>query len=167
MLTGLMVLNFFSRPRITRNIAFVVEPRTVAVQDFVSALRYECYIGPERIHAALRGFGLTREKRKRGMFNVIHQESVIRVDCMIRKNPDYARCELERRKKVRIAGFGTEVVSKEDLMLAKLWSGRDARSELQLNDVRSLLATPYDEEYMIHRAKKLGLNSSLEECRRG
>ncbi len=67
------------------------------------------------------------------MFNVIHQESVIKVDCIIRKDTVYRRVEFNRRSRVEIADFRTFLVSKEDLILSKLAWAKDSRSELQIS----------------------------------
>ena len=99
------------------------------------------------------------------MFNVIHQESVIKVDCIIRKDTEYRRVEFNRRSRVDIADFRTFLVSKEDLILSKLVWAKDSRSELQLGDVKNLLATGYDKEYVAHWAIALGIEHLLAELR--
>lgn len=55
-------------------------------------------------------------------------------------------------------------MSKEDLIISKLDWARDSRSELQLRDVRNLLATGYDIRYVEEWAQKLGLGDLWEEC---
>jgi hypothetical protein len=54
-------------------------------------------------------------------FNVIHHESLIKVDFMIRKREDYRLHEFERRQRIEIAGRPLWIVSKEDLIL---WARR-------------------------------------------
>ena len=62
--------------------------------------------------------------------------------------------------------FSTWIVSKEDLIISKLDWARESHSELQLRDVRNLLSTGYDEEYVAHWTGELGLTDLWEECRR-
>ena len=63
-----------------------------------------------------------------------------------------------------ILDFRTYLVSKEDLIISKLWWAKDSRSELQLTDVKNLLSTGYDAEYVERWTRELGLNSLLREC---
>ncbi len=74
----------------------------------------------------------------------IHNESVIKVDCIVRKSSPYRRKEFERRQRVAVADFETWIVSKEDLILSKLVWARDSESERQLQDVRNLIASGCD-----------------------
>ena len=99
------------------------------------------------------------------MFNVIHHDSVIKVDCIVRKHSKYRRVEFERRLPVSIASFRTLIVSKEDLILSKLVWAKDSRSELQLGDVKNLLSTSYDSDYVQGWAQSLGVAPLLEEVR--
>jgi len=99
------------------------------------------------------------------IFNVIHQESVIKVDCIVRKASEYRRAEFERRQTVKILDFTTWIVTKEDLIISKLWWAKDSHSELQLRDVRNLLATGFDAAYLGRWTRTLGLTTLLEECR--
>jgi hypothetical protein len=97
-------------------------------------------------------------------FHVIHRESVIKVDCIVRKNGRYRRLEFERRRKISVLDFTTYIVSKEDLIISKLWWARDSHSEVQLADVKNLLATGFDAGYLEHWTRELGVNSLLQEC---
>lgn len=56
------------------------------------------------------------------------------------------------------------MVSKEDLILSKLDWARDSLSERQLDDVKNLLATGYDEEYLLAWAAKLHLTAILTQA---
>jgi hypothetical protein len=98
------------------------------------------------------------------IFNLIHHESVIKVDCIIRKKIEYRRVEFEQRKMISILDFTTFIVSKEDLIISKLFWAKDSHSELQLGDVRNLLATGYDAAYLQRWTRELQLDTLLEEC---
>ena len=58
----------------------------------------------------------------------------------MRKEEAYRREEFERRRQVRIDGTDVSLVAPEDLVLSKLHWAKDSRSEIQLNDVRNLIA---------------------------
>lgn len=54
-------------------------------------------------------------------------------------------------------------MSREDLVLSKLVWAKDSRSEMQLRDVRNLLSADCDTEYLVSRAKILGVEKLLGE----
>lgn len=98
------------------------------------------------------------------LFNLIHNEAVIKVDCIIRKKSEYRRHEFERRREVEIEGVKIWIVSKEDLIISKLYWARDFHSEFQLRDVKNLLTSGYDGEYLEHWTRHLNLHDLLNEC---
>jgi hypothetical protein len=98
------------------------------------------------------------------IFNIIHHESVIKVDCIVRKQTDYRQKEFERRRMISILDFTTFIVSREDLVISKLFWAKDSHSEVQLRDVRNLLAANYDAAYLQHWTNELGLDYLLKEC---
>jgi len=55
-------------------------------------------------------------------------------------------------------------VSKEGLIISKLFWAKDSHSELQLGDVRNLLAAGYDATYLRRWTRELQLDTLLEEC---
>ncbi len=157
MLTGSMAMNYYAQPRMTRDIDIVVALEPREKDTVVEAFHPDYYVSSKAVEDAIA---------RRGMFNLIHQESVIKVDFIVSKSGAYRREEFERRIKVEIEDFSTWIVSKEDLIISKLDWARDSRSEVQLGDVRNLLATGYDEQYVARWTAELGLSGLLEECRR-
>ncbi len=60
-----------------------------------------------------------------GLFNMMHLESGIKVDLIIRRSDEFRRVEVERRTAVNLANIQTRIVSREDLKLSKLvWARR-------------------------------------------
>ncbi len=55
-------------------------------------------------------------------------------------------------------------MSKEDLIISKLYWARESHSELQLRDVKNLLASGYDVEYLERWTRRLQLSTLLQEC---
>jgi hypothetical protein len=86
------------------------------------------------------------------------------VDCIIRKSSQYRRLEFDRRQTISIRDFTTFIVSKEDLIISKLLWAKNLHSEVQLNDVRNLLATGYDAAYLRRWTRELRLDNLLDEC---
>jgi hypothetical protein len=98
------------------------------------------------------------------IFNLIHQKSIIKVDCIIRKRTEYRLVEFERRQKISVRDFNTFIASKEDLIISKLSWAKDSHSKIQLDDVRNLLATGCDTAYLQHWTRELGLDNLLQGC---
>ncbi len=94
----------------------------------------------------------------------MHYESVVKVDLIVRKESEYRQLEFNRRRPIEVGELVTWIVSKEDLILSKLLWAQDSRSELQPNDVRNLLATKPDLDYLREWSPQLGLDLMLEEC---
>lgn len=98
------------------------------------------------------------------LFNIIHSESIFKVDCIIRKNTEYRRLEFERRQRVEVDGIEIWIVSKEDLIISKLLWAQDSHSDFQLRDVRNLLTTGYDVDHVKRWTRKFDLDDLLREC---
>lgn len=99
--------------------------------------------------------------RENFMFNAIHQESIIKIDFVCRKNDPFRRLEFDRRKKVTVGDFETWIVSREDLILSKLYWAKDSQSQIQLQDVANLLSDTCDFEYLRLWAAELGVANTL------
>ena len=66
--------------------------------------------------------------------------------------------------KFAIEDFSTWIASKEDLIISKLWWAKDSRSEQQFRDVKNLVATGCDQDYIARWTKELGVLSLWQEC---
>ena len=139
MLTGSIAMNYYAEPRMTRDIDIVVSLASASAKTIVRDFSTDYYVPEEALVNAIETLG---------MFNLIHLETVIKVDFIVRKDGEYRRHEFDRRQRVQMLGFSTCIVSKEDLILSKLDWARDSRSEFQLRDVRNLLRTGYDRAYV-------------------
>ena len=155
MLTGSMAMNYYAQPRMTRDIDIVIAITHRDVERVGALFRPDYYVSEKNIRESLD---------QESIFNLIHQESVIKVDCIIRKKSEYRRLEFERRQKIPILDFATFIVSKEDLIISKLLWAKNSDSDVQLRDVKNLLTTGYDTAYLRHWTHELGLDKLLEEC---
>jgi len=153
MLTGSMALNLYAMPRMTRDIdlvAAVVLGDTSRMEAIFPGTEF--YVSPEAVREAVLG---------QTSFNLIHLATMTKVDIMVRKRNEYRLMEFSRRQSFAVRGQALSVVSKEDLILSKLDWARDSLSERQLDDVRNLLATGCDMEYLESWANRLDLNTIL------
>jgi len=155
MLTGSLAMNYYSQPRMTRDVDIVIEAQGKDVHRIVAIFEPEYYIEQNAVAQAI-----IHERS----FNIIHNEAFVKVDCIIRKASEYRQLEFERRREVEIQGSKVWLVSKEDLIISKLYWARDSHSELQLRDVKNLLASGFDVDYLDQWTKKLDLNALLREC---
>lgn len=155
MLTGSLAMNYYAQPRMTRDIDVVVALKPPDINLFTKLFAPDYYVVQEAVARAVV---------HESVFNLIHQEAVIKVDCIVRKSSNYRRLEFERREAISLQDFTIWIVSKEDLIISKLDWARDSRSELQLRDVRNLLATGYDARYVEEWTQKSGLADLWQEC---
>lgn len=158
MLTGSFAANYYAVPRMTRDIDLVVALQAGDAGRFCALFEREFYLDRDAVHTAVAG---------RGAFNLIHQAHVIKVDCIVRKDSEYRRTELARRRRGSIEGQALCIVAPEDLIISKLDWMRETRSEVQLADVRNLLASvpDLDRAYLAHWTERLGLAALYREAR--
>jgi len=97
------------------------------------------------------------------LFNLIHNETILKVDCIVRKQTDFRLNEFRRRQRIKLRDFETWIVSKEDLILSKLFWAKDSHSEFQLRDVRNLVSTGCDRDYIRQWTGALGVAKLWEE----
>jgi len=155
MLTGSMAMNFYAQPRMTRDIDVVIEIQHEDIEKIMHLFSKEYYINREAVEESIK---------YQSLFNLIHNESVIKVDCIIRKNYKYRILEFRRRKHIKIDDFSTYIVSKEDLIISKLIWAKESHSEVQLNDAKNLMNTGFNKTYLQDWVQNLGLLDILKEC---
>ena len=157
MLTGSIALSYYAQPRMTRDIVLVAELSGRDARSVAALFAPDYFVSDEDIAAAMAG---------EGMFNALHLVKLVKLDFIVRKDSPYRLHEFSRRQRVRLPGFETWIVSREDLILSKLAWAKDSGSELQLRDARALLAGSVDRTYLERWAKELSvvelLRSSLD-----
>jgi hypothetical protein len=154
MLTGSMAMNYYAQPRMTRDIDVVVALRPADAVRVVQLFGAEYYVSREAVDSSIA---------QQSLFNLIHNDSVIKVDCIVRKQSEYRLAEFNHRQRIRIEDFETWIVSKEDLILSKLFWAKDSRSELQLRDVKNLVSTGCDRDYIQRWTPELGVANLWQE----
>ena len=156
MVTGSMAANFYTTPRMTRDIDLVIELSERDVERVTGLFQDEFYIDRDMVQRAVQS---------QSMFNMIHNALVVKVDCVVRKDSEYRREEFARRRPVTIAGQHVSLVAPEDLILSKLDWAKESRSQMQLDDVRNLLRSvqALDTAYLNRWVVRLGLASLYQE----
>ena len=161
MLTGSLAVAFYATPRATQDIDLVVEVPT----DKLAALVER--ISDSGLYVSL---GAAREAFLReGQFNAIDPETGWKVDFIIRKSRAFSVSEFSRRRPESALGLELPLVSREDLILAKLEWAKKSGSELQLRDVGALFRhgePDLDHAYLERWIEDLELAELWEEVRR-
>lgn len=159
MLTGSIAANFYTTPRMTRDIDIVVEVGEEDTERLFALFSDDFYTDRDSIKNALHN---------RGMFNIIHRAGVIKVDFIIRKDTEYRKVEFERKRSIEFEESRMSVVSPEDLILSKLDWAKDSFSEMQIRDVKNLLNTvrDLDMSYIEKWVAKLNLQKVYQEAKR-
>ncbi len=152
MLTGSMAMSAYGIPRMTRDIDIVVAVQAEDISKLVHAFAENFFFQSE---AAMRAI------QDQTIFNVFDIKNMIKVDIVIRKNSAYRRNEFDRRKQIAVESCLLWIVSPEDLIISKLDWAKESRSEMQLLDVKNLLAcvADLDEPYLHRWIKELGLDN--------
>jgi hypothetical protein len=157
MLTGSFALAYYATPRMTRDLDIVVALVAGDVEALLSTFSSDFYIDADTVRAAIQNERL---------FNMMHLSSGIKVDLIVRKSSEYRLTEFARRQRVTLGSVLTWIVSREDLILSKLVWSLDSGSDLQLRDVRQLLAGPIDLDYLNRWAPVVGVEAPLRELMR-
>jgi hypothetical protein len=159
MVTGSIAMNYYAVPRMTRDIDLVVELAAIDVDRVCALFEQDFYVDRDAARAAIA---------QRGVFNLIHEAHVVKVDFIVRKDTEYRRAEFARRRPASVENRGFFIVAPEGLIISKLDWARESRSEVQLGDVRNLLAAvrDLDAEYLTRWTERLRLGDLYRELTR-
>jgi hypothetical protein len=138
----------------------VAELGPAHVAPLIAALRETYYVPEERIRDAVA---------RRASFNVIHLDTMLKVDVFVSRDRPFDRRAFERSLPASIEGTGgatLPVSSAEDVVLAKLeWYRRGGEvSDRQWTDVQGVLqatASALDLPYLRRGAAELGVSDLL------
>lgn len=152
MIVGSIASMTYGEPRMTHDLDLVVQVLPKDASKFEQIFpEDEYYCPPEEI--------VKPEILRCGQFNLIHHETGLKIDLVIRKNSEHAKTEFSRRKKITLwQGAEAYMASPEDVILKKLEYFREGGSQKHLQDIRGILAqTEIDEPYLQGWIAKLGL----------
>jgi len=158
MVSGSIALSYYAQPRLTRDIDIVVALGHADAERVIDLFAADFYIDVDAVRHAVSQLG---------MFNIIHYDHVMKVDFIVRKDTPYRREEFARRSTVEIDGVAMWFVTAEDLLLSKLVWAAESRSEMQLQDARSLIRAVVDLDwtYIERWADELAVGELLHEVR--
>jgi len=162
---GSLASALYGMVRTTQDADIVADMRLEHLQPFVSALQDEFYLDDEMMADSIR---------RNTSFNIIHRESMFKVDVFIPRPRPFLQSQLARAQKQTFT-FETEVSAKfaspEDAILSKLeWYRMGGEtSETQWRDILGVMKTragELDLDYLRKWAKELQVNDLLERALR-
>ncbi|OGO36080.1 MAG: hypothetical protein A2Z03_10940 [Chloroflexi bacterium RBG_16_56_8] len=147
--------------RATMDSDIIAAFREEHVAPFVAALKSTFYVDEEMIRDAIRAHR---------SFNVIHLQSLFKVDIFVAKEREFDRLQIARRSAYLLSAERNQsayVASAEDTILAKLeWYRMGGEvSDRQWKDILGVIkvqADKLDREYLMHGADLLKVTDLLE-----
>src|SRR6476620_1163149 len=74
MLTGSVAMNYYAQPRMTRDIELVVSLNETKTEGFFRLFEGDYYLDRQSV-----AYAISRHR----MFNLIHSDAVIKIDCVV------------------------------------------------------------------------------------
>lgn len=161
---GSVASSAYGIPRSTMDVDMVSDLKAAHVRPLVGMLEPSYYIDENMILDAIK---------RRSSFNIIHLETMLKIDIFLAKSTPYDIETFKRRRKDTLdeEQNATEfyLVSPEDIILNKLAWFRlgGGVSERQWNDVLGVLKVQknsLDIDYLKHWAPELGVENLLEKA---
>jgi len=160
---GSIASSIYGTPRFTQDADITVQSFSSVAEQLYEKLKSDFYISKEAMYQTLKSSG---------SFNIIHLETVFKIDIFIQANNDFEKSLLVRSRKINISESIDKpfcLVSPEDVILLKLrwYKQTGCVSDRQWSDILGVLAVQknnLDFEYLKNWAKKLGLNELLQKA---
>jgi hypothetical protein len=158
---GSLASTLYGMVRTTQDSDIVAKLRPGHVQAFVNALQDEFYVDEEMIAEAVS---------HKSSFNIIHRESMFKVDVFIPRERAFEKRQFSRARKEILSAspeVRAMVASAEDVLLAKLeWYRMGGKvSERQWRDVLGVLKVQegsLDLDYLRQMAKELKVDDLFD-----
>lgn len=158
---GSLASTLYGMVRTTQDSDIITEMRPQHIQPFVAALEDEFYIDAQMIASAIE---------HNSSFNIIHLETIFKVDVFIPRPRPFLESQLRRAQK-QTFNLATKVsasfATPEDTILAKLeWYRLGGEvSDQQWRDILGVLKTRHDVldlDYLHRWAAQIGVDDLLE-----
>jgi hypothetical protein len=153
--TGSTASIFFGEPRLTNDLDIVVDLREGDVERFCADFpQPEFYLSEEAVRRAIT---------QKGIFNILHPASGLKVDVIVPADTMFNRSRFARVQRLRAeADLQVSFTSAEDLIVKKMDFFREGGSEKHLRDIAGILkisGESLDYDYIESWAENLGLET--------
>ncbi len=111
MVTGAFAVSFYGKPRSTHDIDLIVEIDMSGIERIYEAFREDFYVSKEAMEEAVR---------YRSMFNIIHNETLTKIDFWMLEDTAFDRERFSRRVGEELRGVPVYFSSPEDMIIVKL-----------------------------------------------
>jgi len=157
---GSLASSLHGIPRATQDVDVVAAIQPGDVRDLVAALQETFYLDEDTIRRAVR---------ERSSFNIVHLETLLKVDVFVARQDNVSEQQMQRRQTFTIdpeARRELVVASPEDVVAQKLYWYRlgDEVSERQWSDAVGVLKVRsgrLDMDYLRRTARLLGVGDLL------
>lgn len=151
MLSGSVAMGAYALPRATRDFDFIVEIKKEDAEVFIQFFNSGFYCDKDAIVDAVK---------YKSMFNIIDHASGFKADFIVLKKGIFQKTEFERRTETELFGMKVFVISLEGLILSKLIWIQEFQSNIQIEDIKNLLANKnVDFAYVHYWIEQLKLNT--------
>jgi len=165
---GSVASSAFGIARATLDVDLILQMGPYHIIPLINKLKNEYYIDEEMINDAIR---------KESSFNLIHLETMLKIDVFILKDQPHSKLAIERRIQDKLEDGPNTIdiylCSPEDIILSKLewYKSGGEKLERQWFDVLGVIKVQgdnFDKSYLKMWAKELGifnlLEKSFKEC---
>jgi len=149
MVTGSFAMSAYGEMRFTRDIDIVIEILREQIEDFFRAFEKDYYFSQNAVRRAIEN---------QSMFNLIHLEKTVKIDCIVCKQNEFEKLKFANRRQTQIGELSFWTITRENLILSKLSWAKSSFSEMQIRDIANLTEDGYDSEYVQIWIEKLKLN---------
>ncbi|EKD86044.1 MAG: hypothetical protein ACD_37C00503G0003 [uncultured bacterium] len=160
MVTGALSVIFYSKPRFSHDIDFVIEAQKKDIEKVKKAfasLPHDFIVQEDLIEDAIVN---------QLNFNILHLPTMIKLDFFLLKDDKFDRVSFNRRENVTAFGQKMSFTSPEDTILKKLLWYIDTKIEKHLIDaafVYQIQKANLDKKYLFNWAKKHNTTKLLRE----
>ncbi len=148
MVTGSFAMASYVTARTTMDIDIVLEIKASDASRFEQKFIGDYYVDV---------LSIVRAYEHQSMFNIINNTTLVKVDCILKKQDAFEIEKFERRQSSEIGGLKFWVIGKEDLILSKLRWAQNTHSERQFEDIRNLLESGADDSFLSAHIDRIGL----------
>lgn len=153
LITGSVAAMAYGEPRLTNDVDIVAALEERHIPELIAAFPPDhFYIDADTIREAIRAHG---------QFNIIHPESGLKVDMIIRSDTEFNASRFRRVRRIHTAEtFEANFASPEDVIIKKMEYYREGGSEKHLRDIAGILKISgevVDRNYITNWARRMNL----------